>query len=558
MRYFADFENSTKVVEGKVNTYLWGIVSEDNSIREYGIDLSSFFSYISTLETNPIIYFHNISWDGNFIVHHLIDNGYKFVEKINRRTVTKEFTWICDYNTNIYQLVVKSRFGTITFLDSYKILISSVDNLGKALELNKLEIDYDKYDKFNSKDEVPQELIDYLFRDIDIVRKFMDKFSEKVDKVKITIASTMYNEFRKFYRENNFRRDFENVLTQEQWDLVKRSYAGGFTAISPRYVGVDLKNIEGHSYDWNSMYPSIMKDYRMPYGKPTRYRIENTDLELYEIRIYKAIKVDNFLPANLTNNYSVGNGSKYFEEISDVSIVIWKDEWEEIKKIYEIDYEIIETTYFRSKYVFKEFIEKIKSEKVLATNPVDRYIAKIKQNSLYGKFGQSVERESKILVKDESMTLKGKRYGISQEWVEQKITSRKTSLSYIPIASYITSMSRTLLYRAMFDNRETFIYCDTDSLYLTSEGRNLKLDDNEYGFLKLEHKFDRFKALKSKCYILNDIETGLVVKVAGLPESGKRTLNFDNFYRGYNLGKCKLQKKHNIGGLILEEVEYTL
>lgn len=564
MIYFADFETSTTLINGKVNTYLWGLVSEDNVVREYGIDMASFFDTIKYLEKNPIIYFHNISWDGAFIVHYLIDSGYNFVEKLDSKTKNNSFTWIADYNTNIYTLKVKNKYGTITFLDSLKILASSVEKLGKAIDMNKLEIDYNSYTKFNSKSEVPKELVEYLFRDIDIVKVFMEKFSKKVDKVKTTLASTMYAQFQKFYGINNFINDFgsphytSNILTRDEWIKIKESYNGGFTAISPRYVGVDIKDIDGYSYDWNSMYPSVMLNYKMPYGRPRNTRLNDDDLELMEIRIIKAVKTDDLLPAMLPNNSFSAYVGKYLDECSDMTIYVWRDEWEEIIKGYSIDYIHSSSMFFSAKYVFREFINKIKEEKINAKTPVDRLISKLMQNALYGKFGQSIERVSKVLEHNPDMSVKGKRYGDKQEWVEvKKITELKT-LPYIPIASYITSMSRTLLFRAIHSNRKTFIYCDTDSLYLTGEGVGLKIDDKEYGCLKMEHRFDRFKALKLKCYMLNDINTGLNVKVAGLPLDAQSLLNFDNFYRGYVLDKSKLQKKHHVGGLILEDVDYTL
>lgn len=565
MILYADFETSTTLIDGKVNVYLWGLVSEDNNIRDFGINLESFFKRIETLEEEPIIYFHNINWDGTFIIHYLLDNGYEFVEKFDTNTRHNTFTWVADYNTNLYNIKVKTRYGVISFLDSIKILVKSVDELGKVLEMPKLKIDYSIYKNFNSKNDVPQELLDYLFRDIDIVKDFMKVFSQKVEKVKTTIASTMYGDFIKHYGIHNFTRDFgspfggSDVLTKEEWLKIKLSYNGGFTAIAPRYVGVDIQNIKGYSYDWNSMYPSVMLKYKMPYGKSTPYKIDNDDVELMEIRIIKAIKTDILIPAMLPNGSYGRFLGKYLSECNNTTIYIWKEEWEQILRGYEIDFVHTTSMFFRSKYVFKEFIEKIMGEKINAVNEVERFISKIKQNSLYGKFGQNIERVSKILIKDEKREHKGKRYGEKQDWVEITKITELNNLPYIPIASYITSIARTLLFKTIFDNRENFIYCDTDSLYLTDKAVGIKIDSKEYGCLKLEHIFDRFKAIKLKCYMLNDIKEGKVItKVAGLPEDAQQLLTFDTFYRGYKLEKSKLQKKHHIGGLILEDIDYTL
>lgn len=563
MIYYSDFETSTKLVNNKVNVYLWGLISNDNLIREYGVNIKSFFDYLSK-EDNAIVYFHNISWDGCFIIHYLLDNNFKFVENIEKKD-KYVFSWIADYNTNIYNIKVKFNKNTITFLDSLKILVNSVEKLGKVLNLPKLKIDYQDYTFFNSKEEVPEILKEYLFRDIDIVREYMVKFKSKVSKLKTTIASTMYNEFIEYYGPYNFIKDFgnpfkegKNVITKEIWLKVKQSYNGGFTAVSPRYLNVDIKNINGVSYDWNSMYPSVMLNYKMPYGTPTNFKLFEDDLELLEIRIINATKKYSELPAMLAVNNTGMYVNKYEDNVKDTTITIWKEEFEILLKLYDIDYLKISTLYFRCKYVFRDFIAKIKEEKINATNLIDRYIAKIKQNSLYGKFGQSIERISKILVFDPDKLICGIRYGQKQEWVEVRKTTYLNIIPYIPIASYITSKARTLLFEAIYKNKDKFIYCDTDSIYLTSEGVGLDISDKEYGCVKIEHRFDRFKCLKLKCYMLNDIKEGIVIRVAGLPDKGQKTLNFDNFEKGMTLIETKLQKKHYVGGLILENIDYTL
>lgn len=565
MIYYSDFETSTTLVDNKVNTYLWGIISEDNTIKEYGIDLDSFFSFVKTLD-KPYIYFHNISWDGVFIVHYLIDKGFKFVEKYSSKE-KNTFTWTADYNTNIYKIIINYNGFKIVLLDSLKILLVSVDSLGKVLNLPKLHIDYDKYKSFKKKEDVPNELLSYLYRDIDIVREFMSSFSQKVEKVKTTIAGTMYYEFINYYGAREFTKDFgspfgaSHTLSIEQWEFIKQSYNGGYVAIAPRYVEQDIilsADNPGHSYDWNSMYPSVMLNYRMPYGAPRLRKTDETDLELMEIRIIKAEKTDLLLPAMLPNNINSCYTGRYLDSGEDFTIVIWREEWEEILKVYDINYIHISSLFFKSKYVFKDFINKIKDEKINAKNPVDRLIAKIKQNSLYGKFGQSIQRVSKILTFNPEKNMKGKRYGTKQEWVEERKITVDKSISYIPIASYITSMSRTLLFRAIRANRENFIYCDTDSIYLTSKGKGIKIDNAEYGCLKEEHIFTRFKVLKLKCYMMQDIDGKIYRKVAGLPDDAQQKLTFDNFYRGYVIPQGKLQKCHHIGGLILENIIYTL
>lgn len=561
MYYYADFETSTRLVNGKVNVYLWGILSENGNYKQVGVNLDSFMKEISNYNTSPTIYFHNLSWDGSFIVHWLVDNGYSFVDKVEGNYEDKIFTWISDYNTSIYTIKVRVDKYIIKFVDSYKILVNSVDKLGKALGKEKLDLDYDKYTHFNTIEEVPQELMDYLIRDIDIVRETMITFKSGVNKTKLTIASTMYNEFKNFYGENNFKKDFTQKLSREQWSIVKKSFAGGYVNVSPRYKGVDLVlKDNGYSYDVNSLYPYVMLHYKLPYGEVYDSKSSDNDICLLEVIIFKGKKVIEDLPPIIPraeNDFETR--SRYVETIENGTYYIWENEFEIWKKFYDLDYGIVKRHWFRTKYVFKDFMELMSERKIMAKNPVEYLIAKIMQNSLFGKFGQAIDRRVKVLEKDTDNILKGKRYGDNEEWVERIIIdSKENNFPYIPIASYITSRARSILFTAMLENANNFLYCDTDSLYLKGQAKGLKIDNKEYGAWKQEYTFNRFKALKSKCYMVNDINKGLIVKVAGLPESGKKHLNFDNFSIGTSLGKIKLQKTHHKGGIILEQGEYTL
>lgn len=558
MTFFSDFETSTKLINNKVNVYLWGLVSMDNSIREYNVNLDTFFDYIFKLkDRSHEIYFHNLSWDGVFIVHWLVDNDFVFKENLTKGK--KEFTWICDLNTNIYSITIKYKSKKFKILDSLKLLPTSVKKLGENINFNKLELEYENYDYFKSKNDVPEKVVEYLFRDIDIVKLYMDGLKNKYSKIKTTISSTVYSDFKKYYGRYNFFSDFVDVLTENEWNEVKQSYNGGFTAISPIYKNVDLKDINGYSYDWNSMYPSVMLKYKLPYGSPMNIRYNNDDIELWEVRIINAKKIDERIPDMLPNPNSGVYIGKYLSEAKDITIRIWSEEFEKIKENYKIEYIIVSKMYFKSKYIFKDYINIVKDEKINAKTPIDKYFAKIKQNSIYGKFGQNLERKYRILVNDITHTIKGKRYGSLENWVEVEISKTDLkNMSYIPIASYITSKARTLLFDAIYNNRENFLYTDTDSLYLKDVAKGIDIDDNEYGNLKLEHRFNRFKALKSKCYIFNDINTGLNVRVAGLPDNAQKMLNFDNFNIGFEIKNVKLQKRNYIGGLILEKVDYTL
>ena len=104
-------------------------------------------------------------------------------------------------------------------------------------------------------------------------------------------------------------------------------------------------------------------------------------------------------------------------------------------------------------------------------------------------------------------------------------------ISYVPLASFITSYARAITIKAAIANFENFVYADTDSLHLTKEAVGIVIDDNELGAWKLEKEFDDSLFLGLKCYAEHD-KDGWEFKIAGLPQDATEQLNISQFYIG--------------------------
>ena len=82
----ADFETSTQAWlerdNGWTRVWLWGLYDIYADKFEYGIDLDSFMKrvLIKDKEGNPIIYFHNLKFDGSYLVWWLFAHGYTYNE----------------------------------------------------------------------------------------------------------------------------------------------------------------------------------------------------------------------------------------------------------------------------------------------------------------------------------------------------------------------------------------------------------------------------------------------------------------------------------------------
>ena len=79
---------------------------------------------------------------------------------------------------------------------------------------------------------------------------------------------------------------------------------------------------------------------------------------------------------------------------------------------------------------------------------------------------------------------------------------------YLPIATFITSWAKKYLVDNINHNRDKFLYCDTDSLHVFGELKDIKglnIDSKQYGAWKHELTFDDFKYLGAKRYAEKEI-----------------------------------------------------
>ena len=82
--YVGDFETATWFED---ETYVWAwavceIGNEDHI--EINNSIETFFDFCKK-EKNPVIYFHNLKFDGSFIISYLLENGYKHIKDKKER-----------------------------------------------------------------------------------------------------------------------------------------------------------------------------------------------------------------------------------------------------------------------------------------------------------------------------------------------------------------------------------------------------------------------------------------------------------------------------------------
>lgn len=583
--FIGDFETSTGNDDGSTNVYLWGFSNLEKTIRPAGVNLHSLFTSILEHKVREL-WFHNLSWDGKFILHYLLENGYTPMKvKTPRELKDKSFKTLYDDRNTIYNITVKFDNGHIVnFGDTLKILIMGVASLGEKLGIPKLEIEYGKYKHFNSLEEVPAEVLEYLWRDIDIIVDVYNKFHEQFPHHSITSAGTAMKDFKLKYGEKRWLKDFggwdrrnrvwKNVLTQEMWDEFKKGYHGGWTFINKMF-GSEVIQCNGYSYDVNSEYPAVMR-LLLPYGKPLSYQPLGNSMCIYKIHIYHTrMKQKDMIPhLHIPSAFKCAT-EKYYEECKDTTVIYTETELNELKKTYHLvegrNYDVLDKWYFKTKYIFREWVDDMykqrKDAKISGDKIAELYI-KLILNALYGKTGQNYKRENTIFVKDETNTKPGTRYGKQDEWVEDKEVEISEGLSYIPLALTIASYARCIMIRGVRANRKHIIYGDTDSMYLTKEAVGIPISFTELGSWKPELRFNKFRTLKTKNYLadVTHIMTnkGWIEKphtkraIAGLNKERHSLIDWDNYKSGTVIEGGNKQKRNVKGGVVLKDIKYTL
>lgn len=539
----------------------------------FGEDIDSFINYCSLINESSSFYFHNLKFDGEFIIHYLLTHG--FVHVNEKKLGANQFSTIISDLNVFYCIKVKFKEEVIiSFFDSLKLLNFSVEEVAKAfnLSIKKLEIDYKA--KREKGHKITDEEKEYLKHDVMIMSLALEKmFEMKI--TRMTIASNAMNFFKDTISKKRFGEWFKPPLYDKD---LRQAYKGGFTYLNEIYRGKEVK--EGIVLDVNSLYPSVMYYSPMPYGEGIYFDGKYVPDKLYNLYIQNItcqfrIKKDMIPTIQIKNNLSFvpteylssSNGESINLTLTNVDLKLFLEHYD----IYDVSYNW-GWKYKSSTKIFKSYIDYWNELKVKATkegNKPLRTIAKLMLNSLYGKFAASPEGRSKIPYLDNNIV----KYKLSE--LEER------TAYYLPISIFITSWARDKTIRSAQAVYHRFIYADTDSLHLegTDIPENLLISDTELGKWKIESTFKRGKYLRQKCYIedavtpvdeiekfkkenpecLHLVSKDSIINIvcAGMPKGCYKNVTWENFDYG-SVFDGKLGVKHTDGGIVLVDTTFTI
>lgn len=547
MIYVADFETNNSDNECRV--WAWCVVaindiSEDSCI--IGNDIASFISFAA--ENKGDYYFHNLKFDGEFLLNYYLRNGYYISDKlIGYKSITTLISGMGQY----YKISVMEKNHTINYYDSAKIIPLRVDQMPGAFGLDgaKLKIDY-KY--IRPKDHVlTEDETNYIKEDVIIVAKSLKIMFEQ-NLTKMTIASDALADYKNIINKDRFNKLFPPLKYDAD---IRQAYKGGWTYVNKKVVNKEIG--EGIVLDVNSLYPWVMRDCLLPYGYGKHFDGEYKCNDAYPLYIQMLrcnfkLKL-NKLPTIQLKYSMYFSHTEYLEDsdgedvvlcVTNIDLRLIKDHY----NLYNVEY--IGGWMFKGAHnLFNGYVNKWGSIKEKAVNDGNKglkQVAKLMLNSLYGKFGKNPNIRSKIPYLDEGV-------------IRYKTTDiKKETPIYLPIAAFVTAYARDKTIRAAQKCYNRFLYSDTDSIHLSGleipDG--IEIDKSKLGKWKIENKFTRAKFIRAKTYI-EEIDGKLAITCAGMPKECYKYVTWENFKPEAQYSGKKVPK-HVRGGINLTETTFKI
>lgn len=556
MVWFADFETSD--LNGQAHVYLGYIEHINNDQGFLFLNISEMIDYLVKYPTRKThkVYFHNLSWDGEFIIWWLIDQGY--VPKFNKVSKGGEFRERTGFLGDRSEIYVNVKGVKILFLCSYKIFPQKAERIGESLGFPKLKIDHNIQRLYTSINEVDCEVLDYVKRDVQIIKKKYIEYSKNYE-VKKTASSSSWNNFKKWYENKYGKAMFKSkyLFDKENYSFLKPSYFGGLSIINELEKNKDIVDQISY-YDINSSYPSTFKDNLFPYGLPLEQKPKGDYVYIVEALIRNPKKKDIRMCAHLHNWVCFGkNREGYLNEYEGCMRVLYcSEEWEELKLSYDFEVLSYKEIYFKASKELGEYIDLLYHLKENAKNDIEKGDHKLILNSFYGKWGQSYLHSRRDLFLRTSEDLNKYSYG---PYVYKISVEESNEVKYLPVAIFTTSYARVKLLRVVRQNLSKWIYGDTDSLILRgNKCLGIQEHPTKLGYWKKECEAKRVKVIKQKCYIMLLNDGSIKKTISGVTEEGKNNINFNNFFVGSVIENGNRKKKRVKGGCILINEDTTL
>jgi hypothetical protein len=481
-------------------------------------------------------------YDHRFLIHH---------------ATLFNWEWETVQSGNMIIIVSITHKGrTIKFCESARLMPDSVAKIGKTVGLAKLDVDRSHIEELTDA-----EVLEYCFRDCDIVLKGLQFMRDAFKSVGADFAYTLasiatrwvrrspalkWHRFYTYDRATKTREYSKEMLLSDEFS--EPSYFGGRVEIFKQGT------FKGplYYYDIRSSYPWSMLSELPAYFKCFDIPSDDIDKCLSKCAITEAtvtVPKSTYLPilcVRYKNKLIFPTGT-FRGRWTNIELAEAKKQGVIIEKIHAM-------AIFTAVPFLRSFVNTfygLRKEAIAKDDAFKSYAYKICLNSIYGKTVESVERTS-VIYGPEKVEEALQKYGNNLE-KDQYIKPTQTpgvymvcSLSegpfrHVAAGSYITAKSRLKLYEGMklaLDSGGEIYYCDTDSIVTNIE---LPSFADELGNFKLEEIFTEATFIAPKVYKATTKNGTKIFKVKGIPVKGltqeASEKRFDDYISGIPVEK---------------------
>ena len=409
---------------------------------------------------------------------------------------------------------------TVIFIDSMNFFKTSLGELAKAFGLEKGSVDFRTSDKHTIEE--------YCKNDVFILNEVMREWRALLEKenfgaFKPTIASQALAILKQLYLKEPIKTN--QGLNQKL--LERRAYYGGRTEAN--FIGYYWGKV--WNLDINSAYPSVMVGNKFPVEFERELQNPNID----DIRriddkqcCFAEVDIETdkaFYPARQGKRliFPIGRFTTWLCE-PELRVAIENKHVRKIKRLFV----------YRSRPIFTQYVNDLYRKRRHAISNGNTALAlcyKYLLNSLYGKFGEFRKEwepkrvsnkledgvEWQINLNDRTIYKTISFSGLEYEYTQKEGATHSFPL----ISAFVTSYLRVKMLNAMARvGKREWIYCDSDSLYVTDRGRLLMADlisDTALGKWKIEKIGINMDIRGLKDYVFADAE-----KCKGIPKGSKQ------------------------------------